>query len=88
MPDLIITANTAREITDNKQKELIAHYKETNEFKHIMLAIDAASRRGENSVSFKYRAIFKNNYDQLACELILKELDYETSDDLEYSVYW
>ena len=88
MPDLIIAASTAREITESKHQELIAYYKETNEFKHIMLAIDAAARRGESSVAFKYRAIFKDDIDRLACELILKDLGYKTSNGLEYSIYW
>ena len=88
MPDLIIAASTARTLTEIKQKELANRYQETNEFKHIMLAIDAASRRGESAVSFKHRSIFNDGYDRIACDLILKELGYETADGLMYNIYW
>lgn len=88
MADLIITASTARQITDAKQKELMAYYKETSEFKHIMLAIEAASRRGESSIAFKYQSIFKGNNDRLACELALEELGYKIAGGLEFNVYW
>lgn len=88
MADLIINAKTAKQITIAKQQELMAEYKQRSEFKDIMLAIDAASRRGESAVSFKHKSIFKDGYDRLACDFILKELGYETADGLMYNVYW
>lgn len=88
MAYLIIDAKTAKQITIIKQQELMDEYKQRSEFKDIMLAIEAASRRGESAVSFKHRSIFKDGYDRIACNLILKELGYETDDGLMYNIYW